>query len=197
MNAFLIDGKWVTDKNDIRDGKPSVSPCFDHEFSDRVATHVKNIFVSCQNELPVTLNEPLQYQEVFNVCSKLKSGVSGVLIDYEHIRFGGPILWKLLHDLYQVFFDKSSVCKTLKTGSVLRLFKGKNLKANSKDNYRGITLFPTLCKIYEIIIITHSAGQTYVLHGCKWNFAGPQIYLQPAKIKSQYFGVSLEFLVCN
>ena len=51
MNAFLIDGKWITDKNDIRDmwanhfedlGKPSVSPCFDHEFSDRV-----NCF-SCQ-----------------------------------------------------------------------------------------------------------------------------------------------------
>ena len=46
-------------------------------------------------------------------------------------------------------------------------------------------------------IITHLAGQTYVWHGCKWNFAGPQIYLQPAKIKSQYFGVSLKFLVCN
>ena len=79
MNAFLIDGKWITDKNDIRDmsvnhfedlGKPLVSPCFDHEFSDRVATRVMNIFASCQNELPGTLNEPLQYQEVFNVCSK-------------------------------------------------------------------------------------------------------------------------------
>ena len=95
MNAFLTDGKWITDKNDIRDmwanhvedlGKPSVSPCFDHEFSDRVATSIRNIFASRQNELPGTLNEPLQYQEVFNVSSKLKSGVSGVLIDYEHIR---------------------------------------------------------------------------------------------------------------
>ena len=123
MNAFLTDGKWITDKNDICDmwanhfedlGKPSVSPCFDHEFSDRVATRIRNIFASCQNELHRTLNEPLQYQEVFNVCSKLKSGVSGVLIDYEHIRFGGSILWKLLHDLYQVFFDKSSVCKLSK-----------------------------------------------------------------------------------
>ena len=46
-------------------------------------------------------------------------------------------------------------------------------------------------------IITHLAGQTYVWHGCKWNFAGPQIYLQPAKIKIQHFGVSLKFLVCN
>ena len=64
--------------------------------------------------------------------------------------FGGPTLWKLLHDLYQVFFDKSSVCKTLKTGLVLPLFKGKGTKAN-KDNYRGITLFPTRRKIYEMI----------------------------------------------
>ena len=34
-------------------------------------------------------------------------------------------------------------------------------------------------------------------HGCKWNFAGPQIYLQPAKIKSQHFGVSLKFCTSN
>ena len=55
---------------------------------------------------------------------------------------------------YQVFFYKSSVCKSLelKTGLVLPLFKGKGAKADNKDNYRGITLFPTLCKTYEIII---------------------------------------------
>ena len=98
---ILTDGKLVTDKNDIRDmwanhfeylGKPSVSPSFDCDFSDRVANHVRNIFASCHNELPGNLNEPLQYQEVFNVCSKLKAGVSGVLINYEHIRFAGAIL---------------------------------------------------------------------------------------------------------
>ena len=46
-------------------------------------------------------------------------------------------------------------------------------------------------------IITHLAGHTYVWHSCKWNFAGPQVYLQPVKLKSQHFGVSLKFLVCN
>ena len=64
MNAFLIDEKLITDKNDIRDmwanhfedlGKPSVSPSFDHDFFDRVATRVRNISASCQNELPGTL----------------------------------------------------------------------------------------------------------------------------------------------
>ena len=32
------------------------------------------------------------------------------------------------------------------------LFKGKVAKANNKDNYREITLFPTQCKIYEMIL---------------------------------------------
>ena len=36
---------------------------------------------------------------------------------------------------------------------VLPLFKGKGAKANNKDNYRGITRFPTLCKIYDMIIL--------------------------------------------
>ena len=44
-------------------------------------------------------------------------------------------------ELYNEFFDRSSVCESLKVGTILPLFKGKGVKAN-KDNYRGITLFP-------------------------------------------------------
>ena len=39
------------------------------------------------------------------------------------------------------------------TGVILPLFKGKGAKANNKDNYRGITLFPTLCKIFEMVLL--------------------------------------------
>ena len=45
-----------------------------------------------------------------------------------------------------------SAPESLKTGIILPLFKGKGVKANDKNNYRGITLFPTLCKIYEMIL---------------------------------------------
>ena len=31
--------------------------------------------------------------------------------------------------------------------------KGKGAKANKKDNYRGITMFPSLCKIYEMVLL--------------------------------------------
>ena len=39
---------------------------------------------SCKNDDP--------HEEVANVCSKQKPGVSGVIIDYEHVRFAGPVL---------------------------------------------------------------------------------------------------------
>ena len=55
--------------------------------------------------------------------------------------------------MFQDFLNKFSVCDDLKIGIILPLFKGKGAKANNKDNYRGITLFPTLCKIYQVILL--------------------------------------------
>ena len=62
-------------------------------------------------------------------------GVTGLCIDYEHIRFAGPPLWRLLFELYQNFYTNDSVCESLKTGVILPLFKGKGAEANNKDNY--------------------------------------------------------------
>ena len=74
-------------------------------------------------------------------------------MDYEHIRYAGPPLWNLLFILYQECFCQFSVPKNIKKGIILPLFKGKGAKANNKDSYRGITLFPTLCKIYEMVLL--------------------------------------------
>ena len=41
----------------------------------------------------------------------------------------------------------------METGAILSLFKGKGAKANNKDILRGITLFPTICKIYEMVLL--------------------------------------------
>ena len=53
----------------------------------------------------------------------------------------------------QLLFQTFSTPKSLKTGIILPLFKGKGVKANDKNKYRGITLFPTLCKMYEMILL--------------------------------------------
>ena len=65
----------------------------------------------------------------------------------------GHIFGFSLHQLFQDVFNKFSVCDDLKIGIILPLFKGKGGKANNEDNYRSITLFPTLCKIYERILL--------------------------------------------
>ena len=162
MSAFLVNGAFITEENDIRDmwadhfevlGTPTVSFNFDNEFANSISTHFQNIFHNCINDPTGALNEPLTYEEVAGVCSNLKPGVSGVSLDYEHVGYAGPPLWRLLFHLYQQFYENFSVSKFLKTGIILPFFKGKGARANNKDNYRGITLFPTLCKIYEMILL--------------------------------------------
>ena len=133
-------------------GTPFENEHFDNAFLNRVVSSVHEIFASCTNSPFGVLCEPLEYDEVACVCSKLKLGVTGLCIDYEHIRFAGP-LWRLLFELYQNFYVNGSVCEPLKTVVILPLFKRKGAEANNKDSYRGITLFPSLCKIYEMVLL--------------------------------------------
>ena len=49
-------------------------------------------------------------------------GVSGISLDYEHIRFAGPTLWNHLFLLYRDFFQTHTVPENLKTGVILPLF---------------------------------------------------------------------------
>ena len=101
MSAFLVDGKMITDKGGIRNmsadhfealGTPLAGMGFDESFCARITNRVKEIFEICVEDPSGVLNEPPVYEKVARVCSRLKPGVSGVLIDYEHIRFGGPSL---------------------------------------------------------------------------------------------------------
>ena len=162
MSSFFVDGKFVTNKKQIREmwardfeelGTPSENIQFDSDFLTRVTANVQEISTSCTDDPLRVLSGPLQYDEVARVCSQLKPGVCGVLIDYEHVKFAGPDLWILLQDVYQEFFESCMIPKSLKSVISLPLFKGKGAKANNKDNYRGITLFPTLCEIYEMILL--------------------------------------------
>ena len=118
MSVFLIDGKMITDKNDFHEmwtehfeklGTPSINTNFDSVFLDRVSAVVQEFVTSCKNDPFGDLNCPLWCEEVANVCSELKPGVLGVLIDYEHVHFAGPVLWNFLFELYDEFFDRFSV----------------------------------------------------------------------------------------
>ena len=144
MSAVLVGGKLIIDKNSIRNiwvdhfeflGKPSSNANFDSNFLVKVANTVQYLFGSFTDDPSGTLSERLKYEEVGDVFSKLKMGISGADVDYEHIRFAGPSPWKLLFKLYQNFFTDSLVSESVLTGVILPLFKGKGAKADNKHNY--------------------------------------------------------------
>ena len=101
MGSLLVDGNFITDKKQIREmwaghfeelGTPSENIQFDNDFLTHVTANVQEIFTSCTNDPSGVLSGPLQYEEDARVCSQLKLGVCGVLIDYEHVKFAGPDL---------------------------------------------------------------------------------------------------------
>ena len=114
MNAFLVENKFITGKNIIREmwadhfetlGTPSVNENFDSNFPTCVTAGIAEIFKSCAEDPSGARCAPLEYEEVTCVCSRLKPGTSGVLIDYEYISHASPTLWRHLFLLYQDFFQ--------------------------------------------------------------------------------------------
>ena len=63
------------------------------------------------------------------------------MITYEHLRYGGPVLWDILSKLYLSLFISCSVPSQFRTFFILPLFKGKGAKACDRDSYRGIAMF--------------------------------------------------------
>ena len=125
MSAFLVNESLITDINEIRNmwadhfealGTPSESATYDNGFAAQVSAHVKETFEACLDDPGGILNEPLTNDEIASVCSKLKPGVCGFLLDYEHIRYAGPPLWNLLFILYQECFCQFLSQRILKKG---------------------------------------------------------------------------------
>ena len=121
---------------------------FDENFPHHVATSVLRELSSDLNhdENLKSFNKQTELSEIVSVCKDLTDGTEGAVDQsvYEHVKYGGPDLWKILHVLYNKMFDSVSVPSGSLMGIILPLFKGKGLKACEKDNYRGITMFPVI-----------------------------------------------------
>ena len=115
MSAFVVNGELLlTDKNKIRDmwadhfealGSPSEIETSDKDFFNKVSDSVRELLFSFLTDPGGVPSEPLEYKEIAHVCSTLKSGVSGVEIDYEHVRFAGPALLQTSVSAISNFFQ--------------------------------------------------------------------------------------------
>ena len=86
----------------------------------------------------------------------LKNGVAGGpdITTYEHIKFGGPVLWDILSTFFARTFSSVKVPSQFKVELILPLlFKGKGLEAHNKDNYHGTAMLSVFCKVSEMILV--------------------------------------------
>ena len=166
FGSFLVDGKLTNSPVEIINmwfepfkclGIPSTQSHYDTMFCDFVTnTVVQKIasgFSNPSNQF--NLNSAIEESEVVSVMHGLASGTAGVncQLTYEHIKFDGPSLWSVLYKLHCQMFESSAVPAESLVGMVLPLFNGKVLKASEKDNYRGITLFSVVLKVFEMVIL--------------------------------------------
>ena len=91
-------------------GTPSVNDNFDNNFSANVVDRVREVFDSCMNDPSGDMCEPFVYEEVTSVCAlsvraSLKAGISGVEIDYEHVRFVAQPYGNSCFSYIRIFYE--------------------------------------------------------------------------------------------
>ena len=90
-------------------GIPSTHNHYDSSFCDFVAnavvTKCKSVLTGKSNSFDI--NIPIEESEVVSVCKSLTGGIPGGICQttYEHIKFGGPLLWNVLYKLYNQMFE--------------------------------------------------------------------------------------------
>ncbi len=107
---------------------------------------------SLQHEDP--LDEPFEVSEVVTICKELPNGKAGGLdgITYEHIKYGGVNLHKILAKIFNSVCAFEYVVDNWLVGNIISLYKGKKSKRH-KTNYRGNTLLNLIGKIFERLIL--------------------------------------------
>ena len=166
LGSFMIDGRLTNSPQEIIEicfnhfkilGCFGQDISFDENFRHHVATSVLREPTSDLNhdENLKSLNKQIELSEIVSVCKDLTDGTAGGVDQtvHEHDEYGGPHLWKILSVHYTKKFDGASVPSGSLMEMILLLFKGKGLKACEKDNYMGITMFPVILKVFEVILL--------------------------------------------
>ena len=135
---------------------PTQSDHFDANFYDMVSQEVRQIKSTLENSAdssryPVISPEEVDSAVKLAQCNK-SGGEDGIM--YEHIKYGGFILHKVLSILFTAIIRLAHAPKDMKKGVIVTIFKGGNKRKDNPDNYRAITLSSVILKLLERILLT-------------------------------------------
>ncbi|VDI08306.1 Hypothetical predicted protein [Mytilus galloprovincialis] len=157
-SALVKDGVTYTDPKKINDiwlshfqnvFSPSTytDPKRETEITEKVSS-IRKIVNRDQNNITFKLSD------VSEICSKLKNnkacGHDGLF--YEHIRYGGKLLIKHLHHLFNLCIKCAYIPNDWRKSMIILLYKGGNKPKTDTNSYRGISLVPSITKIFEKMV---------------------------------------------
>ena len=94
--------------------------------------------------------------EVSRICQSLPNGKApgANLISYEHLKYAGDECIKVITHIFNAIMKFVYIPECFKHGLLIVLYKGHGKPKDVKSSYRGITLLPTINKIFEKCIVS-------------------------------------------
>ena len=162
---LIFEGQTVNTSKEINEGwaqyfkalyTPTQCDRFDNQVYDTVTQEVSNIKRALQNSTESRGYPLISADEVASAVKLTKSNKAGGEdgIVYEHIKYGGCVVFDALAKFYTAIVRQSYAPKDMKRGVIITLFKGGNKRKDNPDNYRAITLSSVVLKLLERILLT-------------------------------------------
>ena len=144
---------WQEHFNTLLNEQPDERERYDNDWQRHIDEQIRIIMSQSRLDMdPEGINlQPFTCAEIRNNLSTLPSGKApGIdLLAYEHFKNGGDTLLLCLSRMFNAILKYVRVPAGFKHGLLITLYKGGRKPRNDTNSYRGITLLPVLCKIFE------------------------------------------------
>jgi hypothetical protein len=110
----------------------------------------------------------------------------------EHFKYGGEHLKLWLKKIFNRILALEDIPQCMKDGLVIAVYKRQGENRLLLNSYRGITISPVLCKIFETILlqrlspILHDAGSPHMLQTAYQKGVSRSAWMQSLLPKRHY-----------
>lgn len=144
------DGSSINNKKDLRDE-------WSNYLRDLLNVH-SNLLIAdsifpAPRDLDINVG-PITYQETLDTVQELKNGKApgcDLSITPEALKYGGPVVIELLHQICNDIYYQETAPRQLTTNIIVPLAKKGDLTLMT--NYRGISLMSMATKVYNKILL--------------------------------------------
>ena len=94
-------------------------------------------------------------EEIQTLISQLPNKKSASLdnVTYDHLKHGGPMLNKVITDLFNAIQNTETLPTRFKNGLTVTLYKGHGKPYCEPSSYRAISLLPVISKLFEEFLL--------------------------------------------